>query len=84
VRTSSTGPEPAIGAARSNSPLAAPPWQVGQPSPPPGDRVARSWQIIDLPAVDPALFERQRRIVLRVALALVGVVIALAILAGRC
>ncbi|HEX3482669.1 MAG TPA: protein kinase [Kofleriaceae bacterium] len=95
VRTSSTGPEPAIGgadgaplapltAARSGSPLAAPPWQSGQPAPPPGDRVARSWRVIDLPAVDPALFERQRRIVLRIAIALIGVVIALAVLAGRC
>jgi serine/threonine protein kinase len=92
VRTSSTGPEPAIGAADgpplaaplSSGPLAAPPWQSGQPAPPSGDRVARSWQIIDLPAVDPALFERQRRVVLRVALAVVGLVIALAILAGRC
>jgi serine/threonine protein kinase len=94
ARASSTGPEPAILAGdgaplaalvgpRSSAPLAAPPWQSGQPSPP-GDRVARSWQIIDLPAVDPALFERQRRIVLRVALALVGLVIALAVLAGRC
>jgi serine/threonine protein kinase len=84
ARASSAGPEPASAAPRSGSPRAAPPWQSGQPSPPPGDRVARSWQIIDLPAVDPALFERQRRIVLRVALVLVGLVIALAVLAGRC
>ena len=98
VRTSSTGPEPAILAADGaplaalaaprSSPLAAPPWKSGQPSPPPpptpAERIARSWRIIDLPAIDPALFERQRRIVLRVALAVVGLVIALAVLAGRC
>jgi hypothetical protein len=86
VRASSTGPEPALGAPRSSSPLAAPPWQSGQPSPSPtpAERIARSWQIIDLPAFDPALFERQRRIVLRVALGLIGLVIALAVLAGRC
>jgi serine/threonine protein kinase len=85
VRASSTGPEPAIAAPRPGAPLAAPPWQSGQPlPPPPADRVARSWQIIDLPAVDPARFERQRQIVVRVALGLVGLVIALAVLAGRC
>jgi serine/threonine protein kinase len=95
VRAASTGPRPAIAAADgaalapvaappSGSPLAAAPWQSGQPSPPPADRVARSWRIIDLPAFDPAQFERQRRIVLRVAIGLVGLVIALAVLAGRC
>jgi hypothetical protein len=95
VRASSTGPRPAIAAADgvplaplaappSSSPLAAAPWQSGQPSPPPSDRVARSWRIIDLPAFDPAQFERQRRIVLRVAIGLVGFVIGLAVLAGRC
>ncbi len=86
VRASSTGAEPALGAPRPGSPRAAPPWQSGQPSPPPtpAERIARSWQIIALPAFDPALFERQRRIVLRVALGLVGLVIALAVLAGRC
>jgi serine/threonine protein kinase len=86
VRASSTGPEPALGVPRPGSPLAAPPWQSGQPSPSPtpAERIARSWQIIDLPAFDPALFERQRRIVLRIALGLVGLVIALAVLAGRC
>jgi serine/threonine protein kinase len=90
VRASSTGPEPALGVPRSSSPPAAPPWQSGQPSPPPtppptpAERIARSWRIIDLPAIDPALFERQRRIVLRVALGMVGLVIALAVLAGHC
>jgi len=94
VRASSTGPEPAITAPRSTSPPAAPPWQSGQPppttppppstTPPSAGRIARSWRIIDLPAVDPALFERQRRIVVRIALGLVGLVIALAVLAGRC
>jgi serine/threonine protein kinase len=68
----------------STSPYAAPPWQSGQPSPPPVERVARSWAIIDLPAFDPDMFERQRRIVLRVAAALIGVVILLAVLAGHC
>ncbi|HEX8112563.1 MAG TPA: hypothetical protein VF516_32760, partial [Kofleriaceae bacterium] len=68
-----------------SSPLGAAPWQSGQPLPPPAvDRVARSWRIIDLPAFDPAQFERQRRIVLRIALAVVGLVIALALFAGRC
>ena len=69
-----------------SSPFAQAPWQSGQPAPPPGpgDRVVRSWSIIDLPAFDPELFARQRRIVLRVALGLIGVVIALAVLAGRC
>jgi serine/threonine protein kinase len=68
----------------STSPYAAPPWQSGQPSPPPAERVARSWAIIDLPAFDPDMFERQRRIVLRVAAALIAVVILLAVLAGHC
>jgi hypothetical protein len=68
----------------SSSPYAAPPWQSGQPSPPPVERVARSWAIIDLPAFDPDMFERQRRIVLRVAAALIAVVILLAVLAGHC
>jgi serine/threonine protein kinase len=68
----------------SSSPYAAPPWQSGQPSPPPVERVARSWAIIDLPAFDPDMFERQRRIVLRVAAALIAMVILLAVLAGHC
>jgi hypothetical protein len=72
------------------SPFAAPPWQTGQPSsqqqPPPSlvARVARSWAIIDLPPFDPEQFERQRRIVLRVVIGLIGFVIVLAVFAGRC
>jgi hypothetical protein len=70
------------------SPLAAAPWQTGQPAPPPSppvpDRVSRSWRIIDLPAIDPEQFARQRRIVLRVALAVIGLVIVLALFAGHC
>jgi serine/threonine protein kinase len=97
---SSTGPSPAIAALdtaplqtvappRSISPLGAAPWQSGQPAAPPpplppSDRVSRSWRIIDLPAFDPAQFERQRRIILRIALAVVGLVIVLALFAGHC
>jgi serine/threonine protein kinase len=67
------------------TPFVAPPWKSGQPSN--GghtDRVPRSWALIELPVVDPVVFERQRRIVLRIAGAMVGVIVLLAILAGRC
>jgi serine/threonine protein kinase len=68
-----------------SSPYAAPPWQSGQPlSPPPAERALRSWAIIDLPAFDPESFERQRRIVLRVAAGLIGLVILLAVITGHC
>ena len=67
----------------SSSPLSAAPWQSGQP-PSPSDRIARSWAIIDLPAFDPEAFARQRRIAVRVAAALAGLAILLAIFAGRC
>jgi serine/threonine protein kinase len=64
------------------SPFSAPPWQSGQRSPL-ADR-PRPWSIVELPAIDPGMFERQRRIVLRVAAGLAVLVILLAILAGRC
>jgi hypothetical protein len=68
-----------------NSPFAAPPWQSGQPiAPAPPDRGSRPWSIIDLPAFDPELFARQRRIVFRIALGVIGFVILLALFAGRC
>jgi serine/threonine protein kinase len=70
--------------AASNAAFAIPPWQSGQPSGPPTERIARSWAVIDLPAFAPEVFERQRRIVLRVAGGLVGVILLLAIIAGRC
>jgi hypothetical protein len=44
----------------------------------------RSWAIIDLPALDPEVLERHRRIVLRIAIGLVAAILLLAILAGRC
>jgi serine/threonine protein kinase len=65
------------------SPLSPSPWQAGQPASP-ADRVARSWAVIDLPAFDPEAFERQRRLVVRIAAGVVGFVVLLAILAGHC
>jgi serine/threonine protein kinase len=67
-----------------NAPFTVAPWQSGQPGGPPTERIERSWAIIDLPAFDPEVFERHRRIVLRVAAGLVGVILLLAIIAGRC
>jgi serine/threonine protein kinase len=70
------------------APFAAPPWQAGQPEPPRiptvSDRIHRSWAVIDLPAFDPETFARQRKLVLRITGGLVGVILLLAILAGRC
>jgi len=72
------------------APFSAPPWQSGQPESMPipvptvSDRIHRSWAVIDLPAFDPEAFARQRRIVLRITGGLVGVILLLAILAGRC
>jgi serine/threonine protein kinase len=78
----------------SSAPFTVPPWQSGQPASLPGgpggadgadaSRVARSWAVVALPPFDPALFDRQRRIVLRISGALVGVIIVLALIAGRC
>jgi hypothetical protein len=75
----------------SSVPFTVPPWQSGQPANPAGggdgaeaSRVARSWAVVALPPFDPALFDRQRRIVLRISGALVGVIILLALIAGRC
>ena len=68
---------------------AVPPWQSGRPAGPgPSDwiarRIARSWPLVDLPALDPAAFERQRQIVLRVAAGLVAGVVLIALLVGSC
>jgi serine/threonine protein kinase len=75
----------------SSVPFTVPPWQSGQPANPAGgadnaeaSRVARSWAVVALPPFDPALFDRQRRIVLRISGGLVGVIILLALIAGRC
>lgn len=75
----------------SNLPFTVPPWQSGQPASPAGggdaaevNRLARSWAVVALPPFDPAVFDRQRRIVLRVSGGLVGFIILLAIIAGRC
>jgi hypothetical protein len=78
----------------SSVPFAVPPWQSGQPAAPAGavmradalepDRAVRPWSIVALPPFDPEMFERQRRLVLRVSGGLVGFIILLAILAGRC
>jgi serine/threonine protein kinase len=78
----------------SSVPFTVPPWQSGQPANPAGDpafadagepgRAARSWAVVALPPFDPALFDRQRRIVLRVSGGLLGAIILLAIIAGRC
>ena len=67
----------------SSSLLSAAPWQSGQPGPPP-ERAVRPWSIIELPAFDPAVFARHRRIAARVAAALVALVLVLAIAAGHC
>ena len=69
----------------SSPPYPVPPWQAGRP-PIHGsaDRGARAWAIVDLPVFDPVAFERRRRIVLRVAVGLVGFILLLAIFAGRC
>jgi hypothetical protein len=66
------------------SPFAAAPWRSGQPSAQQPEPMPRPWSIIDLPAFDPDMFARQRRLVLRIAAAVVGVVIVLALLAGHC
>ena len=66
----------------------APPWHTGtppsQPVPTVSDRIHRSWAIIDLPAFDPDTFARHRRIVLRVSGGVIGFILLLAIIAGRC
>jgi hypothetical protein len=68
----------------SSSPFSAPPWKSGQPAVPP-DRSPHPWSVVELPAIDPApaLIERQRRIFLCVVAGLVGLVVLIAILAGR-
>ena len=74
----------------SSVPFTVPPWQSGQPANPAGgdgaeaSRVARSWAVVALPPFDPAQFDRQRRIVLRISGGLVAVIILLALIAGRC
>jgi serine/threonine protein kinase len=74
----------------SSTPFAAPPWHAGsprplsQPVPTVSDRIHRSWAIIDLPAFDPETFARHRRIVLRATAGLIGFILLLAIIAGRC
>ncbi|HEU4732220.1 MAG TPA: protein kinase [Kofleriaceae bacterium] len=74
-------------------PFAVPPWQSGQPPSPaaaPGAaaaelaRAERPWAIVELPPFDPEAFERQRRLVIRIAGGLVLFVIVLAVIAGRC
>jgi hypothetical protein len=73
-------------------PFTVPPWQSGQPASPAAGgadgsqthRVSRSWAVVTLPPIDPQVFDRQRRLVLRISGGLVGAIIVLAILAGRC
>jgi hypothetical protein len=69
------------------APFGVPPWRSGQPPSSgtgPSERIARSWAIVELPAIDPAMFARQRSIALRITAGLVTFVVLLAILAGRC
>jgi serine/threonine protein kinase len=66
------------------SPFTVPPWQSGQPGGPPTERIQRSWAVIDLPAFDPEVYERHRRIVLRVASGVLALVLLIAIVVGRC
>jgi serine/threonine protein kinase len=72
------------GASVSSTPFTVSPWQAGQPGGPPTERTRRSWAVIDLPALDPEVLARHRRIVLRVAIGLVTLILLLAVLAGRC
>jgi serine/threonine protein kinase len=65
-----------------NPPFSVPPWQTGQPASP--SPAPRSWAVVELPEIDPAQFARQRSIVVRVAAAILGLIVAVAIAAGRC
>jgi protein kinase-like protein len=66
-------------------PFAVPPWQSGLPAAPPSEeRLARSWAVIELPAFDPEVFERRRRLVFRIAGGVLGIIFGLAILTGHC
>jgi len=93
--TQPASPPPVIGPRNASSPFAGsqviggmpftvPPWQSGQPGGPPTERIERSWAVVDLPAFDPEVYERQRRIVLRVAGGLLAVILLVAILVGHC
>jgi len=64
--------------------FAVPPWQSGQPASLVPVEPPRSWAIVELPAIDPELFARQRRLVLRVAGGVVGLILVIAIMLGRC
>ncbi|HSS03211.1 MAG TPA: protein kinase [Kofleriaceae bacterium] len=75
---------PFPGASVSSTPFTVSPWRAGQPGAPPTERTRRSWAVIDLPALDPEVLARHRRIVLRVAIGLVALILLLAILAGHC
>ena len=67
------------------APFAVPPWQSGRHSASrPDERTDRSWAVVDLPAFDPEAFARRQRLVFRIAIGLVGFILLLAILAGRC
>jgi len=98
ARAASSVPLAAIAPQPSSSvPFSVPPWQSGQPASPnvgfgvasagddaePG-RVPRSWAVVALPPFDPHLFDRQRRIVIRVSGGLIAAIILLAIIVGRC
>jgi hypothetical protein len=91
--TQPASPPPVIGpramgspfpGAVSSTPFTVSPWQAGQPGGPPTERNRRSWAVVDLPALDPEVLARHRRIVLRSAIGLVALILLLAILAGRC
>jgi hypothetical protein len=89
--TQPASPPPVIGARSTPLPFTGapgaspfPPWQSGQPGGPPTERIERSWVVVDLPAFDPEVYERHRRIVLRVAGGLFAFVVLLAIIVGRC
>jgi serine/threonine protein kinase len=54
------------------------------PTAPPGERTGRSWAVVSLPPFDAEVFERRRRLVLRVAGGVIGFILLLAIIVGQC
>ncbi|HET9624387.1 MAG TPA: protein kinase [Kofleriaceae bacterium] len=62
----------------------APPWQSGQPGAPQPPEAKRSWAVVWLPPIDPEVFARRQKLVLRIAGGVVAFILLLAIIAGRC